>query len=59
MRTTVDLSPDPMQAAKVAAAARGISLKELFSATDPLAHGSVTLLRVPPCYDPCGGMTPG
>ncbi len=48
-----------MQAAKVAAAARGISLKELFSATDPLAHGSVTLLRVPPCYDPCGGMTPG
>ncbi|MFE6922747.1 hypothetical protein ACFVAV_17040 [Nocardia sp. NPDC057663] len=31
MRTTVDLSPALMQAAKIAAAARGISLKELFT----------------------------
>ncbi|MBF6344508.1 hypothetical protein [Nocardia cyriacigeorgica] len=31
MRTTVDLSPDLMQAAEVAAAARGISSKELFT----------------------------
>ncbi|MEV0686072.1 hypothetical protein AB0I35_19625 [Nocardia sp. NPDC050378] len=31
MRTTVDLSPGLMQAAKLAAAARGISLKELFT----------------------------
>ncbi|WP_278260771.1 hypothetical protein [Nocardia sp. AG03] len=31
MRTTVDLSPGLMQAAKLAAAARGISLKELFA----------------------------
>ncbi|MFC4376655.1 hypothetical protein ACFO5K_21395 [Nocardia halotolerans] len=46
MRTTVELSPSLMQAAKMAAAARGISLKELFAKALAKEVGASTSPRV-------------
>ncbi|WP_280397879.1 hypothetical protein [Nocardia carnea] len=43
MRTTIDLPPELMRAAKVAATQRGLSLKELFSKA--LAHEVGTGVR--------------